>query len=143
MENTAEVKDAVNSWVDQLNEEIAEIAQGLKSVFKCDIDPFVFIVDPEKQDYAVGFFKKPDAMTAMKLVRMMGENYETGLKMIAQAQLVRAEDLMNMGVEGTASDKRFMDANGNYELSDSALNASLLLRAGQLINFYSDQFKKK
>lgn len=145
-ENEEQVIDAaiaLNEWVEKTNKDANDKAAELQQILGCEVDAVVFVVNEESKDAAVGFLRKPDAKQAFKIIRQMGDNYETGVELIARAQLVRDADLKAKGFEGAGSDARFMDANGKYEIKDSTLNLSLLLRAGKLIEIFQDQFKKK
>jgi hypothetical protein len=141
-EETTTTKTAEEIWLDELNSEVAIQAEELGKLFNCKIDPFIFVIEPLK-DAAVGFFRKPDAKQALKLLRLLGENYENGLEMIARAQLIRQADLQLKSADGSASDARFMDSEGNYDPMNSDLNLNLIRRAGQLIAIFTDEFKKK
>jgi hypothetical protein len=141
-EETTTTKTAEEIWLDELNSEVTIQAEELGKVLQCEVDAFVFVIEPLK-DAAVGFFRKPDAKQALKFLRLIGENYENGVEMIARAQLIRQTDLQLKGVEGSASDMRFMDANGNYDPKYSSLNFNMVMRSKNLIELFTDQFKKK
>lgn len=137
-----EIQEVEPAWLVSAREQAQEQAESLSKVFDCEIEAVVFVVEPEK-DIAFGFLKKPDAMQGFKLLRMMGESFESGVETIIKAQLIRTSDLEAKNAEGSASDYRFMDANGNYDKKYSELNLSLFLRASTLVTMLKDQFKKK
>ena len=123
-------------WLDKINAEAEQKAEELSRLLNAEVEPFVFIVESLK-DAAIGYLKKPDAKQSFKIIRAMGTDYETGLELTAKAQLIR-------DYNGTiASDSRFMDVDGKYDVKDSELNLSLLMRVGTLIKPFSDKFKKK
>lgn len=129
-------------WLDEVNAEAQARAAELTELIGATIQPIVFVIE-EGVDAAVGFIKQPDAKQALKLIRSMGTDYETGIELAARAQLVREADVIQRGFEGTASDHRFMDANGKYAIEDSPLNLALLMRMQSTIKIFSDVFKKK
>jgi hypothetical protein len=141
-EETTTTKTAEEIWLDELNSEVAIQAEELGKVLQCEVDAFVFVIEPLK-DAAVGFFRKPDAKQGFKLLRQVGENFEAGVEMIARAQLIRQSDLDSRGITGSASDSRFMDANGSYNPKQSDINLALLSRSQRLLTILTDHFKKK
>jgi hypothetical protein len=142
--NTEEKKEKSTAeiWLNEINEAVGQQAKELENVFNCKVEPFIFVIEPEK-DAAVGFFKKPDAKQVLKSLRLMAADYENGIEMLAKAQLIRKTDLEAKQLEGTASDERFMDANGKYQPVDSDLQVALIQQARDLITIFSNQFKKK
>ena len=127
---------AVEDWLNEINESTIEKASELEVLLNCEIKPFVFAVEPLK-DAAIGFFKVPDARQSLKIYRLSLEDIDSGSEMIAKAQLVREYN------GDVVSDPRFMDVNGKYDVKDSVLNFSLLLKAQSSVQFFYDQFKKK
>lgn len=126
-------------WLDGIRQAASEKAQTVATALGCNVDVAVFVVDPLK-DAAVAFIRIPDALQLVKLIRMLGITQENAMQTAIATQLVRTAP----GIEGAISDARFMDPMGNYDrINDSKLNGSLLLRMGRLIDFYSDEFKKK
>jgi len=132
----------VLEWIEDIREKADKQAKDLSNVFGIDIVPAIFVVK-ELEDIAVAFIKQPDAKTGMKILRIYSENEDLGLELAAKAQLVRDSDLNAKGFDGSASDSRFMDANGKYDLKYSMLNMSLMLRMNGLIQLFADVFKKK
>jgi hypothetical protein len=140
----SEKQAAIDKWLEDLREKTKAKGAEIANILGCAVDPFIFVVTP-MEDAAIGFFRKPDAKQSFKILRSMGEtNYENGVELLAKTQLIRDIDLTSRGMEGTASDPRFMDINGKYnEEEDSSLNFNLLKRAGELISLFTDEFKKK
>lgn len=135
VQNLKENKE-VEDWLNKILEETKEKAAELEVLLSCKINPFVFVVEQLK-DAAVGFFKVPDARQSLKIYRLSLEDIDNGSEMIAKAQLIRTYN------NEIVSDPRFMDVNGKYNMEDSVLNFSLLLKAQSSVQFFYDQFKKK
>lgn len=131
-----------NTWLTSIHEEAKQKAAELEVLLKTIVEPFVFVVEDGK-DAAVGFFRKPDAKTGFKIMRQSIEDPEGAVLLIARANLVRDKDMEALGFQGSTSDARFMDVNGNYEMQYSDLNTSLMMRASRMIDPYIDTFKKK
>lgn len=142
MEETKQDIQPVNAWLEKIIEQSNLKAAELGKIFEREVTPVVFVVEDQK-DAAVGFLKSPDARQSLKMFRMMASDYEGALFLMIQAELIRTDDLKKRNLEGEASDSRFMDANGKYDLQYSQLNFSLLMKGRQLIKIYEDQFKKK
>ena len=133
---------ASQEWLDKINAEAQGKANELSTILKTVVEPFVFVVEDLK-DAAVGYFRKPDAKQSFKILRTMSENYDTGVELLARAQLIREADVQAHGFQGSVSDARFMNVDGKYEHENSELNLSLLMRAARLIKPFSNEFKKK
>jgi len=125
-------------WLEKINEEAEAKAREMEALLVCEIKPVVYVVEPLK-DAAVAFLRLPDAKQTLKLLRAMAADYESGCELIVRSQLVRNVT----GYEGICSDARFMNEVGQYDFHNAKLNASLVLDAKLLIDFYVDEFKKK
>lgn len=132
----------VEDWLELINTLADEKAEELARIFNCIVEPVVYVIK-EKEDAAVGFIKKPDTKQSFKLLRALGENFENGLELAARSQLIRDLDLSSRGLEGTASDPRFMDVDGKCSSEYSDLNLSLLFKMQGLVKPFANQFKKK
>lgn len=137
-ENKTEVilVDDEQTWIDKINLEATQKAAELSEILNCVVEPAIFVIE-ENIDYAIAYLRKPDAKQSFKIIRIMGEDYDTGLEMAAKSQLIREYDGKQV------SDPRFMDVNGVYAPQYSELNLSLLMRVQGMIKFFKDQFKKK
>ena len=132
----------LEAWVDKINEEADAKSKELATLFGTEVVPSVFVIDPLK-DAAIAFVRKPDAVQTIKLIRTLGESMEHGLVFVAQAQLIRDADLLAKGVQGTASDARFIDKDGQYDIKWSEINAGLLLSVQKVVGLAKNAFKKK
>ena len=139
-----ELKEA--NWLEKEHEKAAHCAGALGKLLECKVTPSVYVIAPFK-DVAVAYIKTPTAKQGMKLMRIMGEDFDNGLEMAAKAQLIREADVkprLSKKSQIVFSDTRFMDVNGKYdEVNDSELNMSLLLKMQTLISPLQDTFKKK
>src|ERR1035437_2958454 len=137
-----EEEQKLSSWLQNINTVADEKAKELSALLGCEVSPAVYVVE-EGVNAAIAHIKQPDAKQALKLMRSLGENYENGLELGARSQLIRTSDLALKQIEGEASDARFMDVNGQYDLKNTALNLALLLKIGKITTILQDQFKKK
>lgn len=140
---TTDTRTEEQIWLDQISEEAAIHAESLGTLLSTKVETAIFVIEPLK-DCAVAFLRKPNARESLKILRMLADDFESGIEMIAKSKLIRKADLEKLDQgEATASDERFMDVNGNYDAKYTDLNTALLLKCQGLITVLKDQFKKK
>lgn len=136
---------AIVAWIEEANEAADAQAQALSQLFNCEIKPSVFIVEPLK-DLAVAFLRQPDLRQSLKILRLMGSDPDSGYLLTAQTQLVRDADVQAINksdAQGFASDARFLNLQGEYDIKYTELNVSLIIQVRGMISIMEDQFKKK
>ena len=131
------LEQEVEMWLEELSATAEANAKELSAELNQKVIPMIFPIEDLK-DAAIAYVRSPNLNEFFNLFRVWAENQANGLKMFAQAHLIRVHN------EIAISDARFIDQQGNYSNDDEELNRGLIMRLqSELVKFKKDEFKKK